>query len=173
MLSTAEARALVSQRLGKTPRAIHTNVVAYFMRRLAEHFSADTELWEVVGLCHDLDFFETSNDRSQHGLLTISWLGDQLPEAAQQVIAAHDHRTGVQVDSLLADMLKVADAAAVTDQRLGRGVWRELDSRDPYASLRTKLGERAYLGDILQRHAGKHALPFARIVDIIEAAPLQ
>ena len=173
MLSTTQAHALVDQHLGNTPRAAHTRVVAHLMRRLADEFSEDGELWEVVGLCHDLDFFVTSNDRSQHGLLTAAWVGDQLPEAAQQAIAAHDHRTGVQADSLLADMLKVADALAVTDQRLGRGVWRELDAIDPYANLRRKLGERTYLSDILQKHASKHTLPFARIVEIVGSAPPQ
>jgi predicted hydrolase (HD superfamily) len=173
MLSVTDAHGLVNQHLGATPRATHTCVVGYFMRKLAKHFSADCALWEVVGLCHDLDYFETAADRTQHGPLAASWLVGRLPEVARQAIAAHDHRTGVQADTLLADALRVADAAAIVDQRLGRGGWRELDSSDPYGSLRRRLGERAYLADILQANARKHAVSFDRIAEIIAAAPPQ
>lgn len=164
---------MVERHLGETPRATHTHVVAYLMGRLAVEFSQDCALWEVVGLCHDLDFFETANDRSRHGLLTIDWLGDRLPEDASQAIAAHDHRTGVGSDTLLADMLKVADAMVVIDERLGRGIWQTPDSAQPFASLRRRLGDRTYLADILQRYANKHALPFSRLADIIAPAPPQ
>jgi hypothetical protein len=143
------------------------------MRKLAEHFSEDAELWEVVGLCHDLDFFATAGDRTQHGLLTVAWLGDELPEEASQAIAAHDHRTPVRADTLLADMLVAADAAAVIDQRLGRAAWRAIDSRDPFTDLRQRLGAGAYLADILERRASGHALPFARIAELMVDAPPQ
>ena len=173
MLSIAEAHALVERHLRDTSRATHTRVVAHLMRRLAEHFSADGTLWEVVGLCHDLDFFETADDRTRHGLVSVSWLGDRLPEAARQAIAAHDHRTGICAGTMLADMLKAADAAAVIDLNLGRAAWRELDCHSPYANLRKRLGGRPYLADILERHAGKHALPFVRITDFMVTAPPQ
>jgi len=39
--------------------------------------------------------------------------------------------------------------------------------------LRTQLGERAFLADILELHTKKHALPFARIAGCIFAAPRQ
>jgi predicted hydrolase (HD superfamily) len=146
-------------------------VVAHIMRGLAEHLSKDGEMWEIVGLCHDLDFFETAADRTKHGLLVGLWLRDRLPDAARQAIAAHDHRTGVKADTLLADMLKAADAAAVIDERLGRGVWHELDGSDHTASLRRRLSERAYLADILHTNASRHALPFARIVELMGSAP--
>jgi Uma2 family endonuclease len=163
MLSTEDAEALVRRHLGDTPRAVHTRAVARPMRRLAGHFSADGALWEAVGLCHDLDFLVTAGDRTQHGLLAVAWLGDSLPEEARQAIAAHDHRTGVEADTLLADTLKAADTAVAIDQRLGRPVWTKMDRGDPYAGLRARLGERAYLADILERHATCHGLAFAGI----------
>jgi hypothetical protein len=174
MLGRTEALDLVRQHLGETPRAAHTYVVAHLMRRLAAELGEDAELWEVVALCHDLDFFATSNDRSQHGLLTVQWLGGGLPRSAQQAIAAHDHRTGVRSDTLLADMLRLADAVAVIDQGLGRHVWRDLsDAADAWVSLRRRMGNRPYLAEIVQLHADKHHLPFARIVDLMCAAPPQ
>src|SRR5690242_17424822 len=125
MLSTTQALALIDQHLDDTPRAAHSRFVAYLMRSLASRFSADSQLWEVVGLCHDLDFFHIGDDWSQHGLVTIRWLAGLLPDDVLQAIAAHDHRTGVQSDTPLADMLKLADVVAVIDQRLGRTQFRQ------------------------------------------------
>jgi hypothetical protein len=137
------------------------------MRRLAVLLGGDAGLWEIVGLCHDLDFLVTSGDWSRHGLLTVEWLGDRIPADARAAIASHDHRTGVQSDTLLADMLKLADALAVIDQRAGRGVLADLHDRNPYPVLRKRLGDRPYLADILERCAGRHNLPFACIVKVM------
>lgn len=173
MLTSADADLLVKQHLGDTPRAKHSRFVAYVMRQLAPTFAANPDLWEIVGLCHDLDYFHTSGDWSQHGLVTIRWLGDSIPLEAQQAIAAHDHRTGVQSDSLLADMLKAADAIAIVDERLGRDSFRNADLAAPYPTLRNQLGDRSYLGDILERYLGTHELSFGHIVGIVAHAPRQ
>jgi hypothetical protein len=117
--------------------------------------------------------FVTSGDWSQHGLLTVRWLAGQLPDNALEAIAAHDHRTGVRSDTLIADMLRLADAAALIDKRFGRDLFPEADNGDPYATLRNHLGERAYLADILDRCAGKHRLSFGCIRDIVAAGPPQ
>jgi hypothetical protein len=173
LLTTADADLLINQHLGDTPRAAHSRFVGYLMRRLAGIYAADADLWEVVGLCHDLDFFQTSGEPSQHGLLTIEWLGDRIPTDAQHAIAAHDHRTGVWPDTLLADTLKAADAIAVIDERFGRRLLCGVDLTDPYAILRSQLGDLPYLCDILQRYADKHGLAFARIVEIVTGTPSQ
>jgi len=137
MLSGADASLLISKYLGDTPRAVHSRFVAHMMRQLAGVLAADPDLWEIVGLCHDLDFFETLGDGSRHGLLTIKWLGDRIPIEARHAIAAHDHRTGIQADTLLADMLKVADVIAVIDAKLGRRLLSNLDRNDPFTELRS------------------------------------
>src|SRR5262245_17998591 len=173
MLNPADADQLVSVYLGETPRAAHSRFVAHIMRPLARLFAADADLWETVGLCHDLDYFRTSDDRTQHGLLTIKWLGDRIPPDARQAIAAHDHRTGIQSETLIADMLKLADVIAVIDQRLGRRLLQDIDQGDPYTALRSHLGDRLYLCDLMQRYANKHAVSFAWIVEMVSTAPPQ
>jgi hypothetical protein len=105
--------------------------------------------------------------------LTIEWLGDRIPADAKAAIAAHDHRTGVQADTLLADTLKAADAIAVIDQTLGRRLLCGVDQTAPYTMLRSQLGDRPYLCDMLQRYTDKHTVPFARIVEIVTMAPPQ
>lgn len=170
MLSVVEAEQLVKQHLGDTPRADHSRLVARIMRELAARFSASADLWEVVGLCHDLDYFQTQDNWSQHGVTTIAWLGDKIPAEAQHAIAAHDHRTGVQADSLLADMLKAADALAVIDEKIGRVSLCDTDRAAPYSALGQQLSDRSYLSDILERYAGKHGISFDRLVDIVVLA---
>jgi hypothetical protein len=173
MLNKAAALDLVQKHLGDTPRAAHSKFVAYTMRELAGVFAANAELWEITGLCHDLDFFSISGNWSQHGLMTAQWLAGQLPDEALRAIEAHDHRTGIQSDTLIADMLNLADALAVIDKRFGRDLLREADNGDPYTALRRHLGDRAYLADILDRRASKHDLSFRCIVDIATTGPPQ
>lgn len=173
MLRVVGADLLVKQYLGNTPRTNHSRFVTHIMRELAPSFSASADLWEVVGLCHDLDYFHTSSNWSQHGLVTVSWLGDNIPVEAQHAIAAHDHRTGVQADTMLADMLKAADAIAIIDERLGRVALCDTDRSKPYAALRRQLGDRSYLSDIVERYSEKHAVSFNRIVEIVALAPKQ
>jgi predicted hydrolase (HD superfamily) len=82
VLNKARALDLVRKHLAETPRAAHSRFVAYLMRELASIFDANADIWEMTGLCHDLDFFVTSGDWSQHGLVTIRWLAGQLPDDA-------------------------------------------------------------------------------------------
>lgn len=173
MLSPADADLLVTQHLNDTPRASHSRFVAHIMGNLAKTLAAPVELWEVVGLCHDLDFFHIEGDWSRHGLVTVEWLGDRIPAEARQAIAAHDHRTGVESDSLLADSLKAADAIAIIDERLGRSSFTKADPANPFAALRGQLGHRTYLIDMLEGYCKKHALPFERIAGIVAKAPEQ
>jgi hypothetical protein len=173
MLSIAEADGLVAQHLGKTPRANHSRVVAHVMRKLAEALSEPAELWEVVGLCHDLDFFQIDGDWSRHGPMAVEWLGDRIPAEARQAIAAHDHRTGIVADTLLADSLKVADAMTVIDEKLGRPALRTTDAARPYAALRASLGRRSYLADMVEHYTLKHGFPFERLVEALADAPEQ
>jgi HD domain len=172
MLTAAEADALVSEYLGATPRAAHTRFVAYVMRQLARTFAADADLWETVGLCHDLDFFKTGDNRSQHGLLTVQWLGDRIPAEAQTAIASHDHRTGVRADTLVADVLKIADVIAIIDAKLGRRMLCDVDRNDPLTALRTRLADRPHLCDMLERYTKKHNLPVQRVIDIAATCTL-
>jgi predicted hydrolase (HD superfamily) len=173
MLTAAEADLLVRQHLANTPRARHSRLVGYVMRQLAADFSADADLWETVGLCHDLDFFETRNDPTQHGLLTARWLGDRIPQEARRAIEAHDHRTGVAATTLLADMLKLADVMVVIDAALGRRALAELESGEPLARLRTALSERPYLCAMLEQYSEKHGVALVRIAAIASGMPGQ
>ena len=55
------------------------------MRQLALGQGTDAELWQLVGLVHDLDYFAVEGDWSRHGLLTREWLAGRLPDDARLV----------------------------------------------------------------------------------------
>lgn len=69
MLTRRTALSLVRQHLGDGPRARHSVFVGYVMASLATLLGEDAGLWEVTGLCHDLDFEVISQDRCRHGMV--------------------------------------------------------------------------------------------------------
>ena len=123
MLSVEQAHAELNKHLAEdAPKVQHSKVVASLMKHLAKTTGQDAVLWEVVGLCHDLDDAVTKADRRLHGLLAAGWLEGRLPGEALEAIQAHDHRTGLSSNTQLADALKLADALAIADKDVGREI---------------------------------------------------
>ncbi|CEJ10042.1 HD domain protein [bacterium YEK0313] len=173
MMTLEQARAAVPRHLGASKRAEHSVFVAHAMRRLAEGLGADAELWEIVGLCHDLDYFETAEDRSRHGMLVADWLEGDLPEEALDAIRAHDHRTGFRSETTIADGLRLADALAIVDIRLGRDRAAELGAALGESELRAILAAQPYLADMLIGISASLAVPLPRLAEICRSGPAQ
>jgi predicted hydrolase (HD superfamily) len=169
-LGLAEAEGLVGKWLGDTPRAAHSRFVGEVMRRLALELGGDVELWQVVGLVHDLDYFAVAGDWSRHGRLTADWLAGQLPAEAHDAIAAHDHRSGTVSDTVLSDMLKLADALAVLDESAGRELTCGALSGGGLADV---VGNRPYLATMIKHLAGHHHLALERLAQLLEGLPRQ
>lgn len=60
------------------------------MKKLAQHFGEDEELWGITGLLHDLDYPKTESCPERHGLEAASILEGELPEEALHAIRAHN-----------------------------------------------------------------------------------
>ena len=90
MLSRDEALAL----LGDVPREenqmFHALESEAVLRKLAERLGEDPELWGLTGLLHDLDFPETREEPTRHGLVGAEMLEGKLPEVALNAIRAHN-----------------------------------------------------------------------------------
>lgn len=134
-MTAEEALGRVEAHLGTSKRAVHSIFVGSTMKGLAQVVGASAQTWEVVGLCHDLDFFDTVDDRRQHGVLVAEWLAQDLPTEALDAIRSHDHRTGIEANTPLADALKLADALAITDETVGRETVVHLLDNDEEAEL--------------------------------------
>jgi hypothetical protein len=166
-LTVLEAQALVQQHLGKSARAEHSFRVARLLRRYAALLKQDADLWQVIGLCHDLDYEVTRNTPARHGLLVLDWLGERIPDLARDAIAGHDHQTGFVVSSLLGDMLKLADAVDTVLTRYdSSAVSVALRARDPFAALRSILADRPYLSDMVERIVTRHGLKLEVAFDL-------
>ncbi|MHC1551280.1 hypothetical protein [Phyllobacterium sp. K27] len=144
------------------------------MKQLANILNEDSVLWEITGICHDLDFDQTKADRRRHGMLAAEWLEQDLPPVALLAIQSHDHRTGVLSDTTLADALKLADALAVGELDIGRSAMLEaLASGEPIASLDHALAQRPYLAPMILDNANKLSISTLAMARLWDGAPRQ
>jgi hypothetical protein len=67
------------------------------MRRLAKHLEEDEELWGFTGLIHDLDYDQTAQNPSQHGLIAADILKEKgVDESIIYAVKAHPGHVPVQ-----------------------------------------------------------------------------
>ena len=108
MITRNKAMALIQS----SSRYEHMITVATLMYYLAKLLKENHQLWELVGLLHDLDYDHTKQDMTQHGLVASEILKDQLPPQALYAIQCHDHRSGFTPTSTLDKALLLADSLA-------------------------------------------------------------
>ncbi len=92
-MNREEALNLVKSKVKGKNLVKHMLAVEAIMKRVAEHFSEDVEMWGLTGLLHDLDYDETVNDFDRHSLLTCEWLEDyNLDERVLYAIKSHPRK---------------------------------------------------------------------------------
>jgi hypothetical protein len=109
MISREAALLLVFE----TSKFRHSLIVSYLMATLAEQLNEDTELWLTVGLLHDLDYDETVDDRSRHGVEASERLTGQLPELALNAIRRHDYKSKFTPSTRLDQTLIFCDVVSI------------------------------------------------------------
>lgn len=110
MITRDESLKLVKEHVKNGNLVNHMIAVSAIMRRLAEHFGEDPELWGAVGMLHDIDYEETSDDFSRHGLVSAEMVADLLPEEGLQAIRSHNEMTGHKAEGSMDISLFAADA---------------------------------------------------------------
>jgi len=92
-MTREEALQLVESKVKNKNLVKHMLAVEACMRKLAKKFSKDEDSWGVAGLLHDLDYDQTKDDFSQHGLVAASVLEgeDVLPEVIDAIKAHPGH----------------------------------------------------------------------------------
>jgi putative nucleotidyltransferase with HDIG domain len=89
-MNREEALNLVESKVKTKNLVKHMLAVEAIMRRVAEHFNEDVQMWSLTGLLHDLDYDETAKDFDRHSLLTCEWLKNyDLDERILYAIKAH------------------------------------------------------------------------------------
>ena len=97
------------------PLRNHMLAVSRIMEALADKLAIPEEekgKWALVGLLHDLDYEQTKDNFEEHGLITAEMLKGELPEECLHAIRAHNARTGVAPDNVMAKALIAADAVS-------------------------------------------------------------
>ncbi len=89
-MTREEAITLLDKHVQNKNLRKHMFAVEAVMKRLAREFEENEDLWGLAGLLHDLDYDQTVNDFSKHGLVTAEILAEtDLPEEVVHAIKSH------------------------------------------------------------------------------------
>jgi putative nucleotidyltransferase with HDIG domain len=110
MISRDDALERVEQHVKNRNLVKHMIAVSAIMGGLAEHLREDRELWEIVGIFHDIDYEKVGDDWDRHGVVSAEMVADELPGEAVHAIRAHNPRTGYKSESPMDVALLAADA---------------------------------------------------------------
>lgn len=95
----------------------HSLAVGAIMKELGEKLNKDSELWEVTGILHDLDYEETKDKPDIHAVKTVEMLKDKITDEMKNAILAHNEKkeleTDIEVALYAADQLSGLITAAV------------------------------------------------------------
>ena len=113
MLDRADALRLLEENVRDKKIILHMIAVGAIMKEVARYFGEDEELWELVGLLHDIDYERTKNDPSKHGLVAEEILGSLVSEAVLRAIKSHNYEnTGVEPKTRMEKALIASDAVS-------------------------------------------------------------
>jgi putative nucleotidyltransferase with HDIG domain len=127
----------------------HCYAVADSMKQFAKLGGADADLWEAVGLLHDMDYERHPNQEQSstegHPFVGVAWLREQgWSEEVCRAILSHADYAGVARDSLLERTLSAVDelsgfVMAVARVRPSKSI-HEVD----VASVKKKMKDKAF-----------------------------
>jgi putative nucleotidyltransferase with HDIG domain len=106
----AEALSLVTERIPSRNLVNHSIAVECIMEALARHFGRcdeEVEGWALAGLLHDLDYAETGEDPTRHGLVTAGQLEGLVDDRIIHAILGHADKA--ERTSLMDKALYAAD----------------------------------------------------------------
>jgi len=89
-MTRIEAIDLMKMNLEKSSLQAHSIAVGIVMKELAIRLEQDSEIWEVAGILHDVDYDQTYDQPEMHGLLAMEILANyELDDDLLHAIRAH------------------------------------------------------------------------------------
>lgn len=87
----------------------HALAVEHIMRKLAEKYGEDPDIWGITGLLHDFDYerYPTAEEHPFEGSKILNERG--YPETIRKAIMSHANYTGIPRDTLMARALYSCD----------------------------------------------------------------
>jgi len=151
----------------------HCYAVADSMKHFAKHSGADADLWEAVGLLHDMDYERHPNQEQSptegHPFVGVAWLREQgWGEEVGRAILSHADYAGVTRESPIEKTLFAVDelsgfVMAVARVRPSKSI-HEVD----VASVKKKMKDKAFARAVnradITRGAAELGMPLEDVI---------
>ncbi len=157
----------------------HCYAVAAAMRHFAQKQAADADLWEAVGLLHDMDYERYPNQeqspREGHPFVAVAWLRDNgWSEEVCRAILSHADYANVPRESPLEKTLYAVDelsgfATAVARVRPTKSI-HDVDVAAVKKKMKDKAFARAVNREDIVRGAAELAMPLDDVIAEVIAA---
>jgi putative nucleotidyltransferase with HDIG domain len=157
----------------------HCYAVADSMRYFAQLRGADVDLWEAVGLLHDMDYERHPNQEQSptegHPFVGVSTLREQgWSEEVCRAILSHADYAGVPRETPLERMLYAVDelsgfVMAVARVRPSKSI-HEVDVASVKKKMKDKAFARAVNRDDIVRGAAELGMPLEEVISGVVAA---
>ena len=151
----------------------HCYAVADCMKHFAQLRGADADLWEAVGLLHDMDYERHPNHEQSssegHPLVGVTWLREQgWSEEVSRAILSHADYAGVARETPLERTLYAVDelsgfVVAVARVRPSKSI-REVDVTAVKKKMKDKAFARAVNREDIVRGAAELAMPLDDVI---------
>ena len=157
----------------------HCYAVADSMKHFAAVQGADADLWEAVGLLHDMDYERHPNQEHSptegHPFVGVAWLREHgWSDEVCRAILSHADYSGVNPETPLEKTLRAVDelsgfVVAVALVRPSKSI-RDVDVRSVKKKMKDKAFARAVSREDIQRGADQLGLPLEEVIGyVIEA----
>ena len=157
----------------------HCYAVSDSMRHFAQRNGADADLWEAVGLLHDMDYERHPNAEQTatdgHPFVGVAWLREQgWSEEVCRAILSHADYSGVTRETLLERTLYAVDelsgfVMAVARVRPSKSI-AEVDVTSVKKKMKDKAFARAVNRDDITRGAAELQIPIEELIEGVIAA---
>jgi putative nucleotidyltransferase with HDIG domain len=151
----------------------HCYAVADAMKHFAGPQSADPDLWEAVGLLHDMDYERHPNQEQSptegHPFVAVTWLRDHgWSEEICRAILSHADYSGVPRGTPLEKTLYAVDelsgfVTAVARVRPSKSI-HEVDAAAVKKKMKDKAFARAVNRDDITRGAAELGMPLEEVI---------
>jgi len=157
----------------------HCYAVADSMKHFAAVQGADGDLWEAVGLLHDMDYERYPNQEHSptegHPFVGVAWLGEHgWSEEICRAILSHADYSGVHPETRLEKTLRAVDelsgfVVAVALVRPSKSI-RDVDVRSVKKKMKDKAFARAVNREDIVRGAEQLNMPLDDVIQNVITA---
>ena len=176
MSLVARALAILHEWVQSDSLRKHCYAVSDSMRHFALQHGADADLWEAIGLLHDMDYERhPTAEPDGHPFVGVAWLREQgWSEEVCRAILSHADYSGVSRETPLERTLYAVDelsgfVMAVARVRPSKSI-HEVDVASVKKKMKDKAFARAVNRDDITRGAAELAIPLEELIDGVIAA---